>query len=40
MNCVPELCDAVGNGLGITCIEWKLYLAFHYKVGRLIFELV
>jgi hypothetical protein len=38
LDCVPELRDAVGNGLGITYTQWELYLAFHHKRGRLIFE--
>jgi len=38
LDCVPELRDAVGNGLGITYTQWELYLAFHHKIGRLIFE--
>jgi tetratricopeptide (TPR) repeat protein len=38
LDCVPELRDAVGNGLGITYTQWELYLAFHHKIKRLIFE--
>ena len=35
---MPELRDAVGNGLGITYTQWELYLAFHHGRRRLIFE--
>jgi hypothetical protein len=38
LDCTPELRDAVGHGLGITYTQWELYLAFHHKIGRLIFE--
>ena len=37
-DCIPELRDAVGDGLGITYTQWELYLAFHHDKRRLIFE--
>ena len=38
LDCIPELRDAVGDGLGITYTQWELYLAFHHDRRRLIFE--